>query len=252
MWTDIKSSYGLGWGFALAFPLIFLIPPAVEFIQHVIEWRLGLFDSLQQFEALANNPFRLGFGYVKLAALLVVGLWISRYLHAGGDRRVAGAVTGGLMAAFVPVILVALAWDAVQIPLRPLLKVEALGPAGAMAVDLGLLFVGSIFQVLMAGWRIGVPLRDRRMGFFGSIWKGLRVLPAGLVIYFAVFLPLLALHTAMNVAMAFVGLGPALWVLFVVDALLVGFIATAVWGVYDVIYRRGLAAARQAPVTLAT
>mgnify|MGYP007071977271 CR=1 FL=1 len=251
MGSDIKSSYGLGWGFALAFPLIFLVPPVVEFIQHVIEWRLGVFDSVQKAEALSNHPIRLGFGFVKLASLLVVGLWISRYRHSGGDRKIAGKVTGGLFMAFIPVIIVALAWEGAQMAAGPWLSATAIGQIPSIAAGIGLFVLGAVFQVLTAGWRVGVPLRDRRMGFFGSIWKGLRVLPAGLVLYFVVFLPLLVLHTGLNVAMALIGLGPTLWVLFGVDALLVGYIATAVWGVYDAIYRRGLAAAGQEPVTLA-
>lgn len=239
MWSDIRFSYGVAWRFAPAFPLIFLLPPGVEFLQHVIEWRLGVFDSLVQAEALANDPVRLGFGYVKLASLLIVGLWISRFLHSG-DRRVAGAVTPGLLAAFLPVLVLSLAWEAAQMALGPVLSAAALGQAGAIAAGVGVFLAGSIFQVLMAGWRVGVPLRDRRAGLPASIRNGLRILPVGLPLYLVIFLPLLVLHTAMNVAMALVGPGAILWGLFVVDALLVGFIATALWGAYAVLYRRGL------------
>jgi hypothetical protein len=54
----------------------------------------------------------------------------------------------------------------------------------------------------------------------------------------------------MNVAMALVGPGAILWGLFVVDALLVGVIATTLWGAYAVLYRRGLRRAGLAPATL--
>lgn len=250
MWSDIKSSYGFGFRFMAAFPLIFLIPPLVEFIQHVIEWRIGMFDSLQQADALANHPARLGFGYVKSAALLIVGLWICRFIHSGGDRRITRDISAGSVAAFIPVIIVSLALDYGQRALGPWTGVEALGQIGAFAAGLGLFVLGSILIILLAGWRVGVPLRDRRMHLFASLWRGLTVLPKGLTIYYVVFLPLLVVHTALNVGMAFAGPGAVLWVLIAVDSLFVGYIATALWSVFHVIYRRGLARAQLAPVTL--
>lgn len=250
MGSDIKSGYGVGFRFALAFPLIFLLPVVVEFIQHVIEWRIGMFDSLEQADALANDPLRMGFGYVKSGALLIVGLWIARYIHSGGDRRKTTAISGGSVAAFILVIAISLGLDYGQRALGPWTSVEALGQVGSIAAGLGLFVLGSILIILLAGWRVGVPLQDHRMGPFDSIWRGLTVLPESLTIYYAVFLPLLVVHTALNVAMAFVGPGATLWVLFGIDSLLVGYIAVALWSVFHTIYRRGLAKAGLAPVTL--
>lgn len=250
MGSDIKASYGVGWGFALAFPLIFLIAPVVEFAQHVLEWRIGMFDSLQQAEALANDPARNLFGSVKLVSLMIGGLWISRWIHSGGDRRKTAAVSGASMLAFVPVVLVFLGLDLGQDALNPWLDEESLGKAGSIAAGIGTFLLASVLQVLLAGWRVGVPLRDRKTGPFTSIWRGLGVLFPGLAIYFAVFLPLLVLHTGLNVGMAFAGPGPLLWGLFVIDSLLVGFIVTALWGSFHAIYRRGRARAGLEPVVL--
>lgn len=66
MWSDIRTSYGAGWAFAAAFPLVFLIAPGVEFAPHVIEWRIGLFDGPAQAEALSGHPARIAFGYLSL------------------------------------------------------------------------------------------------------------------------------------------------------------------------------------------
>ena len=239
MWSDIKRSYAVGWGFALAFPLVFLIAPVVEFLQHVIEWRIGMFDSLEQADALAHHPARINFGYVKLVSLMVGGLWISRYIHSGGDRRKTAAVSLASIAAFVPVILVFLALDFGMDRLNPWLDAESLGQVGSIAAGFGTFLLASILQVLLAGWRVAVPLGDWRTGPFTSIWRGLTVLLPGLTRYFLVFLPLLVAHTALNVAMAFSGPGAMLWTLFVIDSLLVGFIVTALWGSFHAIYRRG-------------
>lgn len=250
MWSDIKSSYGVGFRFALAFPLIFLIPPVVEFVQHIIEWRIGMFEGLGQAEALATHPARTGFGYVKFAALLIVGLWLSRFIHSGGDRRATAAVAPGTITAFIPVIIVFLALDFGQGALKPWTGADALGQAGAAIAGIGLFLLGSILQVLLAGWRVGVALGDRRMRFLASIRKSLPVLFPGMALYFVVFLPLLVLHELMNLGMILSGEGPAMWALFVADSLFVGLIAAALWNVFHAIYRRALEKAGEPPLAL--
>lgn len=250
MWSDIKSSYAVGWGFALAFPLIFLIAPVVEFGQHIVEWRIGMFDGLVQADALADHPARMAAGMVKLVALTIGGLWIARYVHSGGDRRKTAAVSTASMLAFIPVVLVFMALEYGAGRLTPWIDVDSLGPTGSIAANVGVFLVSSVLQVLLAGWRIGVPLRDRQTGVFTSIWRGLLVLGPGLTLYLAVFLPLLVIHTALNVGMVFAGPGPLLWVLFVIDSLIVGFIVTALWSVFHAIYRRGRARVGLAPVSI--
>lgn len=250
MGSDIKSSYAVGFRFAAAFPLIFLIPPLVEFIQHIIEWRIGMFDSLEQAEALAAHPARIGFGYVKLVALMLVGLWIVRFIHSGGDRKATTSLTTGGVIAFIPVILVFMGLDYGQTLLGPYLDAESLGLPLSIAAGVGLFLAASVLQVLLAGWRVGVPLRDRRTGIITSIWRGLTVLLPGLWLYLVVFLPLLIAHQALNVGMALAGPGPLMWGLFGIDSLLVGFIATALWGVFHAIYRRGRARTALEPVVL--
>ncbi|WP_296173130.1 hypothetical protein [uncultured Brevundimonas sp.] len=239
MWTDIKTSYGFGWGFAVVFPLVFLIAPVVEFVQHVIEWRIGLFDSLEQAEALTGHPARIAFGYVKLAALMIGGLWISRYLHSGGDRLRTASISGASVAAFIPVIIVFLALDFGLDQLNPWLDEGSLGKAGSIMAGLATFLLASVLQVLLAGWRVGVALDDRATGPLTSIRRGFGILLPGLTIYFGVFLPLLVAHTALNVGMVLAGPGVVLWGLFAIDSLLVGFIVTALWGSFYAIYRRG-------------
>lgn len=250
MWTDIKSSYGIGFRFALAFPLIFLIPPAVELIQHLIEWRIGMFGSVAQAEALADHPARMGMGYVKFAALLLVGLWLSRYIHGGGDRYVTRTVGVRTIAAYIPVIAVFLALDFGQGALKPWTSVYALGQAGSIIAGIGLFLLGSILQVLLAGWRVGVALDDRRMRFLASIRKSLPVLFPGLLLYFVVFLPLLVIHEILNLGIILSGQGPAMWALIVADSLFVGLIAAALWSVFHAAYRRALEKAGEPALSL--
>lgn len=239
MWKAIGTSYATGWRFAVAFPLLFLIPVATEFVQHLIELHIGMFDGVAQAEATDHHPMRIGFGYVKLAALLVVGLWVTRYL-AGRDGRLATALDGRRVAAFVPVILVALAWTGLQDIIGLWTPAAVVGKAAATAIGLGLFAIGTLLQVLWAGWRCGVPLGDPRMTFWASHGLGGRILLWGLGLYLAVFVPPLVVHTALNVGMVFAGRGPLLWALFVVDSLLVGAIAGMLWASFYFIYLKAL------------
>lgn len=170
---------------------------------------------------------------------MIGGLWISRYIHSGGDRFRTAALPRGAVAGFVPIVLVFLALDIGQFLAGPGLDEASIGKAASIVAGLGMFLLASVLQVLLAGWRVAVPLGDRSTGPLTSIRRGSAVLVPGLAIYFAVFLPLLVLHIALNVAMVFVGSGPLLWSLFLFDSLLVGLIVTAVWASFHAIYRRG-------------
>ena len=71
------------WRIAIWIPLLVVIP---EFIQHVVEIKLGMFDSREAFKALNADPQRMLFGYLKLAGLLsayiaAAGFWSRRSGH---------------------------------------------------------------------------------------------------------------------------------------------------------------------------
>ena len=81
MWREIKQCYGLGARFAVALPLILASPVPVEVIQHVIEWRIGMFESAEMAKSVESHPARMGFGYVKIGAAVpdrLLGLALPR------------------------------------------------------------------------------------------------------------------------------------------------------------------------------
>lgn len=63
-------------------PAIALLALAGEFQQHVAEIKLGMFASREAFTALQGSTIRLGFGAIKVAALLVAAFWAARKLAA--------------------------------------------------------------------------------------------------------------------------------------------------------------------------
>ena len=92
MKSDIATVYRSAWAFALACPLLFLIPVLVELAQHVVEWRAGMYDGIASAKAAEADPLRLQFGFAKTLALLLPGYWFTRYILFGFDARRAARI----------------------------------------------------------------------------------------------------------------------------------------------------------------
>ena len=73
-WSAFKQTYGGGTAFLIACPLLALVPIAFEFLQHVVEVRIGMYDSLAGAKTVEHHPARMGFGMVKVAALTAAGV----------------------------------------------------------------------------------------------------------------------------------------------------------------------------------
>ncbi|MGB3377596.1 MAG: hypothetical protein WBH10_00150 [Allopontixanthobacter sediminis] len=63
-------------------PVIVALIVVPEFIQHVAEIRIGMFDSKEAFRAMADDPRRMVWGYLKLAGLLLAILAATRFWGA--------------------------------------------------------------------------------------------------------------------------------------------------------------------------
>lgn len=99
----IAEAYRAAWRFMLAFPLLFAVPVLIEFIQHVIEIRGGMYVDLDGARAAADDPLRLGWGLVKTLALTLTLFWMARYM-AGLARTRVGAFEPGAVRLFLPVL----------------------------------------------------------------------------------------------------------------------------------------------------
>ena len=71
------------WLLAPIIPALIVLP---EFAQHVVEIQIGIFDSRDAGQALANDPTRWMFGYAKLAGLVFAILATVRFWGARSNR----------------------------------------------------------------------------------------------------------------------------------------------------------------------
>lgn len=75
----IATTYARGFALFVAAPLIAALVVVPEFVQHVVEIRMGMFDSLETARVLQNDPARMTAGYFKLAGLALVYLAAARF-----------------------------------------------------------------------------------------------------------------------------------------------------------------------------
>ncbi len=80
--------YPMGISLLWKAPLVLALVVIPEFVQHVAEIRLGMFASKAQAMAVANDPTRWAFGYVKIAGVVLTFFAAARF-WAARDRGVA-------------------------------------------------------------------------------------------------------------------------------------------------------------------
>jgi hypothetical protein len=236
MWTEIKSAYRDSWTVARKFPLLFALPATAEFAQHVVEYELGMFASLEGMKAAADSGWRMGFGMVKVLSLILLTYWVSRALAAlhGAPLRVRGDARSARLFALV------LAWG-VGTDLLQLFGGNLIGP---FLPGRATLIVGAVFglallvcDIYLSAWKVGASLGNARLTFaasfrimHGNFWWSLG--------YFALmFLPPLVLHYLLNFLA--VGRPPiAMWAMIGFDALTVGYLGIVLTAASYIIARR--------------
>ena len=207
--------YPMGFSLLWKAPLVLALVVVPEFIQHIIEIRIGMFDSREAFKALAADPSRMTFGYAKIAGLMLANLAAARFWwvrHAGGHwadvRTVAWVrlLVGGLLFIGVPMLpllaepyvsktLFDISNWVLGIAMLPMLFLMLAGLFGDRATPVG------------AMWRRSWP------------WLALTV-----ILVVLAFAPAQWLH-GMNHRWA-LGTDPAtVWALMIFDSLLVGLLA---------------------------
>ncbi len=204
-------------------PRLFWLAPLIpafailpEFVQHVAEIKLGMFAGPAAFKALANDPTRWAFGYVKIAGLFVTIFAAARYWSvAGGDPRW---------------------WDLRTIAWRPFLIGLAINLATSVpllllkdavsATTLTLLnALVSIATIPVLVYMLGGLLGDQTVRLrevYRSGW--LRAVLMALLFFASLMLPQVVHRFDHTLAMG--ASSPAVWALMVWDALLVGLMAS--------------------------
>lgn len=234
----IADTYRLGGRTWRAAPLLIAIAVVPEFLQHIVEIRLGMFESLAQFRALSMDPSRWLFGYAKVAGTVIAMLTIARFWATGSVRatfRMPPRDLGRLVLAVALTIVVSLPFD--WLAKQPL-------PGAAIFL------VKTISFLLQAGLTLFVAAAlfgDRSLTLktaFTERWPTALVMTVALV--FA-FVPAQFLHMADH-KLALGRPAAIVWALMIWDALVVGMLVSLVGSALWVAYRSGATWRGWAPV----
>jgi hypothetical protein len=211
-WKALKETYGGSIAFPIACPLLALVPVAFELIQHVVEVRIGLYDSIAAAKAMEHDAWRMTFGMLKSAIILVAAYWVIRYL-AARDAKIAAKVDPRALGLFAIFVLFELALTALELFVLP------------ETALVGILFflVGELISCLVAAWAVAAALGNSEIGPVRSARLMVGQVPWTFGLFIAAILPLMVPHYIFA-GMAIVGPHKFLWPVLIVDSLLVGWL----------------------------
>ena len=208
-WTAFKETYRGSIAFMIACPLLTMVPEVFEILQHVVEVKIGLYASVAAAKALEHDPWRMGFGLLKVAALTVPTYWIVRFLAWRDPARAACPV----------VLVVQLASAALQLFVLP-------RDGWALLVEF---IVLQILAVLLHPWFVAAALGNPAIGPQRSVAIMARQTLWSFVFMLVAILPLMIPHYVLG-ALAILGPKPFLWPVLVLDSLLVGWLSAVIVG----------------------
>ena len=199
--------------FAAALPFAAAIPLVAEFVQHVVEMRVGMYAGVEAAQLAENDPDRILAGFFKTIALGLPAYFLIRWLHTQGDRAFATRFDRPAVTLFGLVIALQalLAWLG--------LYVWTEGPMG-----IGFFVFGLIFMPLIVRFIVAAPL-----GNFISPLQSIRVMAPdalfAILFPLAAMLPLMVLHYALGIGAIFVE-GTALkWAMLTLDSVVTAWLA---------------------------
>ncbi|GAA0671185.1 hypothetical protein FHT00_001935 [Sphingomonas insulae] len=213
VWKALTTTYRGSIAFMVACPLLALVPVVFELLQHVVEVRIGLYDSIAAAKASEHHPLRMAFGMVKVLSLIIPGYWVTRFL-ALGDARRAGAVEMPALWLFGGVVAFHTVIAALQLFVLP----------QTLPVTLIAFAVGEVIGCLIPAWTVAAALGNRAVGPRKSIAIMAPHMPWTFVVLLLSIVPLMIPHYLLGAAAL---LAPKLWLwpALIVDALLVGWLS---------------------------
>ena len=204
--TAFRDVHRSSLAFAAALPLVFAIPLVAEFVQHVIEMRIGMYDGVEGAKAAESDPACMWFGFAKVAALNVVGYFVIRWLHSGGNRAFALAFPRKAATLFGLVLALSLflAWLSLFV-----------WADGYMAT--GFFVFSLIFMPLIVRFVVAAPL-----GILVTPLESIKVMASDALFAIAfsivAILPLMAIHYALGIGAMFVEGDGLKWALLILDS----------------------------------
>lgn len=224
----IRDQYRHGLTLFVVAPVAVALIVVPEFVQHVVEIDLGMFDSREAARALANDPTRWAFGYAKLTGLVLAFLACARAVWArleSGPRwyDLRGIAWGRLvvgLALFMAVGSIAAPFSG-RVDPRLVLGLNVIGTIASLPFLF--LALAGLFGDRTTPWR---PLLTR-------CWPAVALL---LLLLLSGFGALQAVHMADHL-LAFGRPAPLVWALMVWDSLVVGALAATTGAAFALSYR---------------
>lgn len=236
LWRSLARTYRRGFAlFALA-PLAVALVVVPEFVQHVVEIRIGMFDSREAARALADDLTRWAFGYAKLAGLVLAFAAAARFWAARGQGLGWWRVDRMRWGRFLLGMLGFLGLPSAIGPFQPMLDPLAFEIAMWVLTVVTLPFAFVMLSGLFGDGTIAI----RRLLVRSWPW-----LPLLVVLAVAAFLPAQMLHGLLH-DLAFGRPAPVVWALMTLDSLVVGLLAALVGAALFTAYERMAAALRPA------
>jgi hypothetical protein len=224
MWKALKDNYTLAWRFVLAFPLLFALPAAVEAVQHVIEWRIGMFESAAMASAVEDHPARAGWAFIKIGTLFLMGWWVWRFLGFAGDRARTLRWDAYAAARYALVLLFSGALTMLEMKAGDLLGGAFASPRHVLAAAIGTMLVAMALELYFAPWKVGAALGRPQASLAASFKTMHGNIAWSFALTLLIFFPIMILHYALGLLP--IVLPPAAGaLLLVLDSLLVGYLA---------------------------
>lgn len=219
----VAQIFGGAWRYVRVCPLLFAVPLAAEFAQHVAEVSIGLYDSAVRAQALEHHPLRMGFGVVKILTLLLTGYWAMRFLGLGEDARIARRADPVAIRLFAWVVAWTLAWMLVMQGATAV----GLPRSAAVPVAVALMLISLALEVAISPWKAAAALGNPRIGFLrafalarGSFWWGVGL-------FLLTVMPLMIAHyVAFGLALG--ASSVRLWTLMVLDSMLTAYLCVVI------------------------
>lgn len=219
--TDLAGSYLDSLRAIKGLPWLFAAIMLWEFAQHIVEVRIGMFDSIEAAREVGQDTTRMVFGWVKMASIYVGAFFVIRYFSARRDGRALDPI-GRAASRFAPYLVYSLLIFAAIFYTRDFVADENVD-AFRGTVGLGQILV----EPLLMAWIVSSATDGKVTGPIASMRQtGLLYLLA-LPLFLFVRIPLSLLHQSLNNWAT--GAGPTeMWSLLAIDSVVVGLIVAIV------------------------
>jgi len=227
--SDTKAIYRSAGAFAVAFPVLFLVPVVVEMAQHVVELQAGMYISEAGAKVAEADPLRLQFGFAKTLALLLPGYWFIRFIALEEKTRAARIEwpAFGLWLVLFAISAGQMWWGLFG---PDLLAMTGLQEQPARFIGIALEVFQFILTIYLTAWMVAWPLGNKQIGplrsialMRGSFWHAVGLMVTGMI-------PLMAVHYGLAIAAVVVLPDVLDWIAMVIDAIVVGFLALTLAG----------------------